>query len=183
MCHRHRRQDLNTFINFHFTQEYASTAQYDLVEYCFILFSFDSKQTSAINGEGVEWFFNRFFLFFHILWRNPQAYVKAISSGVENIQEVLLSPEAQKQLVSFGPRLVSHTTKARKTIDTEDTDLKCLAKPDGTLVTEKKQTTEHEELVDDQLPEEDDHSTGSRERIDHRVCASCEPVAIVFSSQ
>lgn len=95
-----------------------------------------------------------------------------ISSGVENIQEVLLSPEAQKQLVSFGPRLVSHTTKARKTIDTEDTDLKYLAKPDGTLVTEKKQTTEHEELVDDQLPEEDDHSTGSRERIDHTVCAS-----------
>lgn len=101
---------------------------------------------------------------------NTQAYVKAISSGVENIQEVLLSPEAQKQLVSFGPRLVSHTTKARKTIDTEDTDLKCLAEADGTLVTEKKQTTEHEELVDDQLPEEDDHSTGSRERINHTVC-------------
>lgn len=98
-----------------------------------------------------------------------QAYVKAINSGVKNIQEVLLLPEAQKQLVSVGPRLVSHTTKARKTIDTEDTELKCLAKSDGTLVTEKKQTTEHEELFDDQLPEQDDHSTGSKERVDHKV--------------
>lgn len=119
--------------------------------------------------DGVEWFFNSLFLFSIPLLHHTQAYVNAISSGVENIQEVLLSPEAQKQLVSFGPRLVSHTTKARKTIDTEDTDLKCLAEVDGTLVTEKKQTTEHEELVDDQLPEEDDHSTGSRERINHTV--------------
>lgn len=82
---------------------------------------------------------------------------------------MLLSPEIQKQLVPVGPRLIHHSTKARKTIDTENTDLKCLAKPDGTLVTEKKQTTEHEELIDDELPEADDHSTGSRERIDHTV--------------
>lgn len=95
--------------------------------------------------------------------------MKAINSGVENIEEVLLSPEVQKQLIPAGPRLVHHSTKARKTIDTENTDLKCLAKPDGTLVTEKKQTTEHEELIDDELPEADDNSTGSRERIDHTV--------------
>lgn len=68
-----------------------------------------------------------------------------------------------------GPRIVHHSTKAHKTIDTEDTDLKCLAQPDGTLVTEKKQTTEHEELFDEELPEKDDNSTGSRERVDHTV--------------
>lgn len=62
-----------------------------------------------------------------------QAYVNAINSGVENIQEALLSPEAQKQLISTGPRLIHHSTKARKTIDTEDTDLKYSAQPDGTL--------------------------------------------------
>lgn len=98
-----------------------------------------------------------------------QAYVSAVSSGVENIKEALLSPEAQKQLVSAGPRLVSYTTKAHKTIDTENTDLKYLAKPDGTLVTERKQTTEHEEVIDDPLAEEDDHTAGDREHVEHKV--------------
>lgn len=62
-----------------------------------------------------------------------QAYLNAVNSGIENIQEALLSPEAQKQLASTGPRLIHHSTKARKTIDTEDTDLKYSAQPDGTL--------------------------------------------------
>lgn len=98
-----------------------------------------------------------------------KAYVNAINSGVGNIQEALLSPEAQKQLVPTGPKLIHHSTKARKTIDTEDTDLKYSAQPDGTLVTEKKQTTEHEEFHDDELPKEDDKSIGVRERIEQTV--------------
>lgn len=98
-----------------------------------------------------------------------QAYVNAVNSGAENLQEVLLSPEAKKQLDSTGPRVVHHSTQAHKTVDTEDTNLKCLAQADGTLVTEKQQTTEHEELFDRDLPEEDDHSTGSREKIDYTV--------------
>lgn len=44
-----------------------------------------------------------------------------------------------------------------------------MAQPDGTLVTEKKKTTEHEELFDEDLPEKDDNSTGSRERVDQKV--------------
>lgn len=37
-------------------------------------------------------------------------------------------------------------------------------------VTEKRQTTEHEEFHDNELPEEDDNqSTGSRERIEQKV--------------
>lgn len=95
--------------------------------------------------------------------------MKAVNSGAENIQQVLLSPAAQNQLIPAGQRLIHHSTKAHKTIDTEDTDLKCSAQADGTLVTEKKQTTEHEELFDEDLPEKDDTSTGSRERVDHTV--------------
>lgn len=75
----------------------------------------------------------------------------------------------QRQLVPIGPRIVHQSTKAHKIVDTEDTDLKCLAQPDGTLVTEKKKTTEHEELFDEDLPEKDDNSTGSRERVDQKV--------------
>lgn len=99
-----------------------------------------------------------------------QAYITAVNSGVENIQEVLLSPEAQRQLIPSGPRLVHYSTKARKIVDTEDTDLKYSAQPDGTLVTEKRQTTEHEEFNDNELPEEeDDHSVGDRERVETKV--------------
>lgn len=58
--------------------------------------------------------------------------MNAVNSGIENIQEALLSPEAQQQLAPTG-RLIHHSTKARKTIDTEDTDLKYSAQPDGTL--------------------------------------------------
>lgn len=72
-------------------------------------------------------------------------------------------------MVQTGPRVVHQSTKAHKTVDTEDVDLKCLAQPDGTLVTEKKKTTEHEELFDEDLPEKDDNSTGSRERVDQKV--------------
>lgn len=68
-----------------------------------------------------------------------------------------------------GPRVVKHTTKTQKTVDTEDTDLRCLAQADVTLVTETKKTTEHEEFVDDELPENDDHSTGSREKVEQKV--------------
>lgn len=106
-----------------------------------------------------------------------------INSGVENIQEALLSPEAQKQLQPTGPRVVHHSTKARKTIDTENTDLKYSAKPDGTLVTEKIQTTEHEEFCDDELPEKDDHSTGSRERVEHKVSEKIVFLRILFRRQ
>lgn len=105
-----------------------------------------------------------------------------LNSGVKNIQKALLSPEAQKQLIPTGPRIVHHSTKARKTIDTEDTDLKYSAKPDGTLVTEKIQTTEHEEFCDDELPEKDDHSTGSRERVEHKVSEHRTPNRCLFIS-
>lgn len=78
-------------------------------------------------------------------------------------------------MAATGPRIVHQSTKAHKTVDTEDVDLKCLAQPDGTLVTEKKKTTEHEELFDEDLPEKDDNSTGSQERVDQKVMnKNCE---------
>lgn len=73
--------------------------------------------------------------------------------------------------MSPGPKLIQHTTNTHKTIDTEDTELKCLVQPDGTLVTEKKKTTEHEDIIDEDLPDNaDNQSTGSREKIlKHKV--------------
>ena len=50
-------------------------------------------------------------------------------------------------------------------VDTEDFQKRCLAQDDGTLVTEQKKTTEHQEFYDQPLPEKDDNSTGSQEQI------------------
>ncbi|XP_055913998.1 uncharacterized protein LOC129947460 isoform X2 [Eupeodes corollae] len=96
---------------------------------------------------------------------SDEAYVNAVNSGAENIETILYSPESQKQLVPTGPRIIQQSTKGHKTIDTEDIQQRSLAQADGTLVTEKKNTTEHEEIFDEELPEKDDNSTGSKEKI------------------
>uniref|UniRef100_A0A1Q3FP46 Chascon n=1 Tax=Culex tarsalis TaxID=7177 RepID=A0A1Q3FP46_CULTA len=88
------------------------------------------------------------------------AYLRAINSGVDDIRELLLTEEARLELAPSGPQLVSHSTKSRKVIDSEDTDIQLSAKPDGTLVTEKTQTRQHEVLFDDDLPGDERLSTG-----------------------
>ncbi|XP_021694487.1 uncharacterized protein LOC110674718 isoform X2 [Aedes aegypti] len=88
------------------------------------------------------------------------AYLRAINSGVDDIRELLLSEESRLELVPSGPQLVSTSTKSRKVIDSEDTDVQLLARPDGTLVTEKTQTRQHEVLFDDDLPGDERLSTG-----------------------
>lgn len=99
-----------------------------------------------------------------------QAYVNAVNSGSENVEKILLSPKSKLQLVSTGPKLIKETVNKRTTIDTEDTELKCIRQSDGTLVTEKKKTTEHEDIVDKDLPDGDNQSTGSQEEIlKHKV--------------
>lgn len=82
-----------------------------------------------------------------------QTYVNAVRDGVENLEAVLCSPESQRQLVPLGPKVVANRSKSRKTIDSEDTQKRCLAQEDGTLVTESRRTTEHELIVDDELPD------------------------------
>jgi hypothetical protein len=66
--------------------------------------------------------------------------------------------------------LIKQTVDKHTTIDTEDTELKCIRQPDGTLVTEKKKTTGHEDIVDKDLPDGDNQSAGSQEKIlKHKV--------------
>ena len=81
------------------------------------------------------------------------------------MEEVLLSPESQQQLVPLGPRIVANTSKSRKTIDSEDKQKRNLAQLDGKIVTETKCTTAHEVIVDKDLSDKDDNSTGSRDQI------------------
>lgn len=56
-------------------------------------------------------------------------------------------------MVSTGPRLIKETTRSNKVIDTEETRESSSVRPDGRIVTETERTTEHEEIKDDELPE------------------------------
>lgn len=58
--------------------------------------------------------------------------------------------ESSKQLApQSGPRVIQHTTRSNKVIDTEKTLEKKELKADGLIVTEKKRTVEHEEVSRD----------------------------------
>jgi hypothetical protein len=82
-----------------------------------------------------------------------------------------LSTDAQLSLLPVGPRLIKNIVNKHKTVDSEDTELKFIRQPDGTLVTEQKKTTEHEEILDEDLPPNNDRqSTGSQEKVlNHKV--------------
>lgn len=89
-----------------------------------------------------------------------QTYLKAVNSGQEKITDLLFNAEAQQQLVPTGPRIVHQSSNLHKTVDTEDSELKCLAQPDGKLVTEQKKTYEHEEVHEEDLPEGQEQPDG-----------------------
>ncbi|XP_053678544.1 uncharacterized protein LOC128728920 [Anopheles nili] len=95
------------------------------------------------------------------------AYLRAINSGVDDIRELLLSEKARTELTPTGPQLVQQSVSSRKVIDSEDTDIRQLARPDGTLVTEKQQTRQHEELHDDELPEPDEPRLPGYDQVDN----------------
>lgn len=94
-----------------------------------------------------------------------------MNSGQEKITDLLFNEEAQKQLVPTGPRIVHQSSNLHKTIDTEDSELKCLVQPDGKLVTEQKKTYEHEEVHEEDLPEGQEQPDGLPYLglVDHKV--------------
>ncbi|XP_076648868.1 chascon isoform X1 [Halictus rubicundus] len=88
---------------------------------------------------------------------SDEAYQNAVKNNRGDLRAALA--ESCKQLASqTGPRVVQHTTKSNKVIDTEKTLEKKELKPDGLIVTERKRTVEHEEIKDDEVPAEDDAS-------------------------
>lgn len=74
-----------------------------------------------------------------------QAYQKAVRNNKGDLRVALA--ESSKQLTpQSGPRVIQHTTRSNKVIDTEKTLEKKELKADGLIVTEKKRTVEHEEV-------------------------------------
>ncbi|KAL6442360.1 hypothetical protein ACFW04_002537 [Cataglyphis niger] len=84
---------------------------------------------------------------------SDEAYQKAVRNNRGDLRVALA--ESSKQLApQSGPRVIQHTTRSNKVIDTEKTLEKKELKADGLIVTEKKQTVEHEEINDDEVPDD-----------------------------
>ncbi|XP_020286607.1 uncharacterized protein LOC109856096 isoform X2 [Pseudomyrmex gracilis] len=96
---------------------------------------------------------------------SDEAYQKAVRSNRGDLRVALA--ESSKQLApQSGPRVIQHTTRSNKVIDTEKTLEKKELKADGLIVTEKKRTVEHEEINDDEIPDDgknDDASETKKE--------------------
>ncbi|PBC32743.1 hypothetical protein APICC_09278 [Apis cerana cerana] len=86
---------------------------------------------------------------------SDEAYQKAVRSNHRgDLRAALAESCKQLQQSQTGPRVVQHTTKSNKVIDTEKTLERKEFKPDGLIVTERKRTVEHEEINDDEVPDE-----------------------------
>ncbi|XP_014610459.1 PREDICTED: uncharacterized protein LOC106790221 [Polistes canadensis] len=84
---------------------------------------------------------------------SDEAYQKAVQSNRGDLRIALA--ESTKQIApQTGPRILQHITRSNKVIDTEKTLEKQELKSDGLIVTEKKKTVEHEEIKDDEVPDD-----------------------------
>ncbi|XP_076547648.1 chascon isoform X2 [Osmia lignaria lignaria] len=102
---------------------------------------------------------------------SDEAYHQAVRNNRGDLRLALA--ESSKQLASqTGPRVVQHTTKSNKVIDTEKTLERKELKPDGLIVTERKRTVEHEEIKDDEVPDDgkdvEDEDGEKRKESSHR---------------
>lgn len=78
-----------------------------------------------------------------------QAYLKAIRSQKKDLRLALR--QGSSELLAPYPangRIIHHSTKNRKVIDSEDTKHLSEIQEDGRLITETRKTTEHEEVLE-----------------------------------
>ncbi|XP_034239593.1 uncharacterized protein LOC117644338 isoform X3 [Thrips palmi] len=100
--------------------------------------------------------------------RDDKDVRRALLSG----KEVVRGEDGQLVVVdprNSGPRLVHQSSKGRKVVDTENTHEISEVQPDGRVVTEKRRTTEHEEVDEKEDPddgelEEEDKYRESKQR-------------------
>ena len=79
-----------------------------------------------------------------------QAYLQAIRNNKGDLRIALA--DSSKQLApQTGPRVVQHTTRSNKVVDTEKTLERSELKANGQIITEKKKTIEHEEVDKDPI--------------------------------
>ncbi|EFN77176.1 hypothetical protein EAI_03923, partial [Harpegnathos saltator] len=115
---------------------------------------------------------------------SDEAYQKAVRSNRGDLRVALA--ESSKQLApQSGPRVIQHTTRSNKVIDTEKTLEKKELKADGLIVTEKKRTVEHEEINDDEVPDDglnDDEASETKKESSQRYVKKREEDVVDYIS-
>ncbi|XP_014468208.1 PREDICTED: uncharacterized protein LOC106741084 [Dinoponera quadriceps] len=115
---------------------------------------------------------------------SDEAYQKAVRSNRGDLRAALA--ESSKQLtLQSGPRVIQHTTRSNKVIDTEKTLEKKELKADGLIVTEKKRTVEHEEINDDEVPDDgqkDDEASETKKESSQRYVKRREEDVVDYIS-
>ncbi|CAL1688177.1 unnamed protein product [Lasius platythorax] len=115
---------------------------------------------------------------------SDEAYQKAVRNNRGDLRVALA--ESSKQLApQSGPRVIQHTTRSNKVIDTEKTLETKELKADGLIVTEKKRTVEHEEIKDDEVPddgENDDDAAETRKEGSQRYVKKREEDVVDYIS-
>ncbi|EGI63502.1 hypothetical protein G5I_08232 [Acromyrmex echinatior] len=115
---------------------------------------------------------------------SDEAYQKAVRNNRGDLRVALA--ESSKQLSSqSGPRVIQHTTRSNKVIDTEKTLEKKELKADGLIVTEKKRTVEHEEIKDDEVPDDgrnDDDASETKKESSQRYIKKREEDVVDYIS-
>lgn len=99
-----------------------------------------------------------------------QEFLAAVQSGTSDLRKVLRANEGGRTVVSTGPRVVHESQKSNKVTDTEETRELSSVLPDGKIVTETQRTTEHEEVRDDELPEDSPEQDFQKESSQRWVC-------------
>lgn len=74
-----------------------------------------------------------------------QAYQNAVRSNRGDLR-IALAESAKQLALQPGPRILEHTTRSNKVVDTENKLERSELKPDGLIVTESRKTVEHEEV-------------------------------------
>ncbi|KAL0100001.1 hypothetical protein PUN28_019468 [Cardiocondyla obscurior] len=115
---------------------------------------------------------------------SDEAYQKAVRNNKGDLRVALA--ESSKQLAAqSGPRVIQHTTRSNKVIDTEKTLEKKELKADGLIVTEKKRTVEHEEIKDDEVPDDgknDDDASETKKESSQRYVKKREEDVVDYIS-
>ncbi|XP_071627478.1 uncharacterized protein Chas isoform X1 [Temnothorax longispinosus] len=118
---------------------------------------------------------------------SDEAYQKAVRNNRGDLRVALAESSKQLAPQSAGPRVIQHTTRSNKVIDTEKTLEKKELKADGLIVTEKKRTVEHEEIKDDEVPDDgknddDDEASETKKESSQRYVKKREEDVVDYIS-
>ncbi|KAL0272158.1 UNVERIFIED_CONTAM: hypothetical protein PYX00_005237 [Menopon gallinae] len=81
--------------------------------------------------------------------------MKAVKSGQSDVRQAL-ELSNRRELVASSPKIIHQSSRTKKIVDTDDRQESSEVQPDGKVITETRRTTEHEEVCDANVPDDDE---------------------------